>query len=172
LKKSALAILFIALTITSNAFAENYRIAVVNANKVVESSPQYDAVRKSLDAEFQRRNEDLLGMQKQIKQLEDKLSRDGAIMSAAEVKRLEQDIRSHRRRLSSTRDEYREDFTLRRNEEVNKLLRKVSEVVKQVGEDEKIDVILSDGVVFASSRVDITERVLERLKTLHQSNTK
>lgn len=144
--------------------AQEFRIGVVNANKIVEESPQYDRVRKALESEFKRRNEDLVSQQKQLKQLEDKLSRDGDVMSAAEVKRLEQDIRSRRRKLNTTSDEYREDLNLRRNEEFNKLLRQVSEVVHQVGEEENIDVILSEGVVYASKRVDLTAQVLERLK--------
>ena len=144
--------------------AQEFRIGVVNANKIVEESPQYDRVRKSLESEFKRRNEDLVSQQKQLKQLEDKLSRDGDVMSSAEVKRLEQDIRSRRRKLNTTSDEYREDLNLRRNEEFNKLLRQVSEVVHQVGKEENIDVILSEGVVYASKRVDLTAQVLERLK--------
>ncbi len=52
-------------------------------------------------------------------------------------KRLEQDIRSRRRSLNHTRDEYRDDLNLRRNEELGKLLRKISEVVRQVGEEER-----------------------------------
>ena len=152
------------------AIAQEYRIGVVNANKIVEQSPQYDDVRKSLEAEFKRRNEDLVSKQKQLKQLEEKLARDSAVMSDAEVKRLEQDIRSRRRKLNNTRDEYREDLNLRRNEEFNKLLRQVSEVVHQVGEEEKIDVILSEGVVYASKRVDLTVTVLDRLKAQYKES--
>lgn len=144
--------------------AQDFKVAVVNANRVVEKSPQYDVVRKALESEFKRRNQDLVAKQKQLKKLEDKMSRDGAVMSQAEAKRLEQDIRSRRRSLNHTRDEYRDDLNLRRNEEVGKLLRKVSEVVRQVGEEEKIDVIFSDGIVYASKRVDITNTVLQRLK--------
>jgi len=165
LKKSLMTLVMVGMLGLSVAVpAQEFRIGVVNANKIVEESPQYDRVRKSLESEFKRRNEDLVSQQKQLKQLEDKLSRDGDVMSAAEVKRLEQDIRSRRRKLNTTSDEYREDLNLRRNEEFNKLLRQVSEVVHQVGEEENIDVILSEGVVYASKRVDLTAQVLERLK--------
>ncbi|MES9846317.1 MAG: OmpH family outer membrane protein [Candidatus Sedimenticola sp. 6PFRAG5] len=146
------------------ASAEELKIGVVNPNKLVEKSPQYDAVRKELETEFKRRNEDLIAKQKQLKKLEDKLTRDSAVMSSSEVKRLEQDIRSRKRQLNNTRDEYREDLNLRRSEEFNKLLRHVSEVVHQVAAEEKLDLVLSQGVVYASSRVDLTNRVLDRLK--------
>jgi outer membrane protein len=153
-------------------YAAEVKIGVVNANQIVEQSPQYDAVRKSLETEFKRRDNDLVAKQKQVKTLEDKLARDGAVMSAAEVKRLEQDIRSRKRKIKSMADEFREDLNIRRNEEFNKLLRKVSEVVHQIGEQEDIDVILSEGVVYASKRVNLTEKVLDRLKQQYRGGKK
>ncbi|MES9959243.1 MAG: OmpH family outer membrane protein [Sedimenticola sp.] len=164
MKKTAFVLLVSLLTLGGMASAEGIRIGVVNPNKLVEKSPQYDQVRKELESEFKRRNEDLIAKQKQLKKLEDKLSRDSAVMSASEVKRLEQDIRSRKRQLKNTRDEYREDLNLRRSEELNKLLRYVTEVVNQVAAEEKLDLVLSQGIVYASNRVDLTNRVLDRLK--------
>ena len=153
--------------------AAEMRIGVVNANQIVEQSPQYDAVRKSLEKEFKRRENDMMAKFKQIKTLEDKLARDGAVMSAAEVKRLEQDIRSRRRKIKSMSDEFREDLNIRRNEELNKLLRKVSEVIHQIGDQEKYDLILSnEGVPYASKRVNLTEKVLNRLKQQYKGGKK
>ena len=146
------------MVLVSSVAAEGIKIGIVNANKIVEQSPQYEAVRKSLEAEFKRRNDDFIAKQKQLKKLEDKLARDSAVMSASEAKRLEKDIRTRRRKLNNTRDEYREDLNLRRNEEFNKLLRKVSEVVHQLGKDENIDLILSEGVVYANKKIDLTDQ--------------
>ncbi len=170
MKKSVYLFLLAGLIGMSGAVsAEGYKIGVVNPNKLVEQSPQYDAVRKELETEFTRRNQDLVSKQKQLKQLEDKLSRDSAVMSADEVNRLEQDIRSRKRALTRTRDEYREDLNMRRTEEFNKLLRRVSEVVHRVAQEEKYDVVLSQGVVFASERVDLTGKVLERLQQQYKA---
>ena len=173
MKNSLLIIILIGFMFNAGSlFAAEMRIGVVNANQIVEQSPQYDAVRKSLEKEFKRRDKDLVAKQKQLKTLEDKLARDGAVMSAAEVKRLEQDIRSRRRKIKSMSDEFREDLNIRRNEEFNKLLRKVSEVVHQIGEQENIDLILSEGVVYASKRVNLTEKVLNRLKQQYKGGKK
>ena len=175
MKKSLLFIMlfvFVFVFSVGSLYAAEMRIGVVNANQIVEQSPQYDAVRKSLEAEFKRRDNDLVAKQKQIKTLEDKLARDGAVMSAAEVKRLEQDIRSRRRKIKSMSDEFREDLNIRRNEEFNKLLRKVSEVVHQIGEKENIDLILSEGVVYASKRVNLTEKVLNMLRQQYKGGKK
>lgn len=172
LKKIALLIVVLMSVALTGAAAAEIRIGVVDANKIVEKSPQYAAVRKSLENEFKRRNQDLVAKQKRLKTLEEKLARDGAVMSAAEVKRLEKDIRTRRRKLKAASDEYREDLNLRRNEEFNKLLRQVSEVVHQLAKDEKIDLILSEGVVYASDKINLTEKVLKRLKTQYKNRKK
>ena len=144
--------------------AQELKIGVVNAIQVFEQSPQYEAARKNLEAEFSRKDSDLVAQQKQVKKLEEKLSRDGAVMSESEVKRLERDIVSRHRKLKNAREEYREDFNLRRNELQSLISRQVAEIVRQVGKEEKIDIILTDGVIFASKRVNMSAKILQRLK--------
>ncbi len=148
------------------------RIAFVDATKVFEQSPQYEAARKSLESEFTRRDNDLVAKQKQLQKMEDKLARDAAVMSESELKRLKRDILARQRKLKNAQAEFREDFNLRRNEEFNKLRRQVAEVVRAVGKEENIDLIISDGVVYFSKRVDISEQVLERLRENFKSSKK
>ncbi len=146
------------------ATAADLKIGVVDISKLLEESPQAEALRKRLDSEFQRRSKDLLGKQKQLKKLGDKLSRDGEVISNTEKKRLEQDIRTRRRQLKSAGDEFREDLSLRRNEESEKLRRQLTEVIHQLGKDENIDLIL-DNAVYASDGINLTEKVLKRLRS-------
>jgi len=150
-----------------NVFAQT--IAYVDATLVVEKSPQFEAARKSLEVEFVSRNEDLLQQQKKLTDLESQLhaleekSRTEAGISITEIRRVEIKIRSHRRNLNASKTEFREDFGLRRTEEFNKLRRQVREVVQEVGKEQKIDLILSDGVVYVDKGSNISNKVLERL---------
>jgi outer membrane protein len=84
-------------------------------------------------------------------------------MSSSEAKNIEQDIRRRRRDLNTSSAEFREDLNLRRSEEINKLLRKISEVVQSIGKKEKIDIVFSAGVAYASPAVDISDKVLKQL---------
>ena len=118
---------------------------------------------KKLEAEFKKRNDSLLSKRKKLKKLEEKLSKDRAVMSSSEVKNIEQDIRRQRRDLNTSSAEFREDLNLRRSEEINKLLRKISEVVESVSKQEKIDIVLSAGVAYASPDADISEKILKQL---------
>ena len=148
---------------SAGAFAQQ-KVAYVDADKVVKNSPQFEEVVQGLEQEFTRRKEELRGKREQLKQLEDKLNRDGPVMSAAEVRKLEQDIRTHQRKLKHSVEELDEDMSLRRNEALNRLLRQVQEVVREVGKEEHIDMIFSTGVAYFSDEVEISDRVLKRLK--------
>ncbi|MCU7797790.1 MAG: OmpH family outer membrane protein [Candidatus Thiodiazotropha sp. (ex Myrtea spinifera)] len=164
--KTHLFLLPVLLFLSSATFAEEYRIAFVNATKVFEESTQYKAARDRLQTEFSRREKELLSSQKQLKQLEEKLQRDGSVMSESEVKRLERDILNRSRKLKNAQTEFREDLNLRQNEEFKKLRQQVREVIQEVGKAEKIDLIVSDGVVYFSKKIDISDLVLEKLKQI------
>ena len=168
MKKIRFPTLLCALLFAGAPLAAEYKLAFVNAIQVVEQSPQYEAAQKELDKEFSQRNEEVVSKQQQLKKLQEKLERDGALMSESELKRLEKDIFSRQRRLKNAQEEFREDFALRRNELLNKLRTQVAEVVEEVAKDEKIDLVLSDGVVYFSKRVDISDKVVERLKEKFQ----
>ena len=160
-----LMISMLAMTLlTGTSVAENYRIGFVNATRVFEESPQYQAARDRLETEFSRREKELLSNQKQLKQLEEKLQRDGAVMSESEGKRLERDILSRSRKLKNAQTEFREDLNLRQNEEFKKLRAQIREVIQEVGKSENIDLIVSDGVVYYSKKIDISDLVLEKLR--------
>jgi outer membrane protein len=77
---------------------------------------------------------------------------------------LERDILSRQRKLKNARDEYRDELSLRQNEERNKLLRQVSEVVREIGKNEGYDLILTEGVAYFSKNVDLSDKVLSQLK--------
>ena len=158
-----LVVLSSALLYSVQAAAET-KIGFLDVSRVTEESPQYVSARKSLQKELDRRESDLRSKAEKLKKLEEKLQRDAKVMSESELKRLERDILSRQRKLKNARDEYRDELTLRQNEERNKLLRQVREVVQAIGKEEGFDLILTDGVAYASKKVDISDKVLKRLK--------
>lgn len=150
--------------------AENLKIGVVSAATVLEEAPQMEVARKALENEFAPRNQELVGMEKKLRNQEEKLNRDGDIMSEAERRKLERDIRSRARELKRLKDEFNEDLNLRRNEAFDRIRRKVLDVVTAIGKKEKFDLIVNDGVLYASDRVNITNAVIQQLKS-EQKNT-
>ena len=152
--------------VTSGAAqALDYKIGVVDPERVVEQSPQYEAARKSLQEEIAEREKALREQQAQLDELKKKLERDAPLMSEDEIARLQNDIRSRDRKLKYAKAEYQEDVALRQNELRTKLVQQVREVVQEVAKEQKMDLIVSEGVVYYSERIDISAQVIERLQS-------
>ena len=157
-------ILVALLILCGDAFAADYKIGVVNAVRVLEAAPQADIARKKLEKEFAARDRELVAAQKSLKGLEDRMIKDGAIMSETERSRLEREIVNKRRELKRDQDEFREDVNFRRNEEFGKIQRDIVEAIREVAKKEKYDLVMGEGVIYASKAVDITDNVVKYLK--------
>jgi len=143
--------------------AEDYKIGVVNAVKILEQSPQARKTSVMIENEFSPRSKQLQAEQKVLSGLEDKFNKDGAVMSEAERKNLERDIVNKRRDLKREDDEFREDLNFRRNEEMAKIQNEIVSAIQTVAKENSFDLVLSDGVIFASPKIDMTDMVLQHL---------
>lgn len=143
--------------------AEN-KVGFVNTVQLMEEAPQAKSAQTKLEKEFAPREQELLNLQKEIRALEDRLARDSAVMSETETSKLEREILAKRRDLKRTQDEFRDDLNIRKNEVLSKLQRQMYDATVALAKEKKFDIILGQGVVYSSDKVDITERVLEKLK--------
>jgi len=144
--------------------AADYVIAVIDPTRIVEQSPQYEAARAQLEKEVGDRERKLVEQQEQLTELRRKFERDATLMSEEELQRLQTDIRNRGRKIKYAQAEFREDFSLRRNELRTRLAQQVEEVVAELAREENIDLILSEGLVYVSKRIDISDQVIARLR--------
>ena len=151
------------------AFGQDLKVGFVNVPRVMDSAPQAKAARERIDDEFAPRDRELVLLQRELNEHEDRLVKNSAIMSSTELNRLEEEVRRLRRELRRSQEEFREDLNLRRSQELSKLQRKITEVVQWLANSDDYDIILTDGVVFAGERVDITQRVIDRLRVESES---
>ncbi|HTT07755.1 MAG TPA: OmpH family outer membrane protein [Gammaproteobacteria bacterium] len=158
------------LSMTPAAGAEDLKIGVVNVIKVLDGSPQAQKASKALEREFSTRQKDLTGMQKSLKDMQDKFSKDGATMADTEAQQMERDITTKQRDLRRAQDEYREDFNLRRSEELGKMQKEIIQTIQAVAKEQGFDLVLGDAL-YASSKADITAAVLDRLRKTGGADT-
>ena len=85
-------------------------------------------------------------------------------MSQDEAQKLQRDIMTRRRDLKRDQDEFRDDVNLRRNEEFGKIQKKIIQTIQEVAKAQGYDLVLGDGVIYASDKVDITNLVIDKLK--------
>jgi outer membrane protein len=165
LKLSANLVFFVPLLMTA-AFGVNaaeLKVGYVNAVKVIEEAPQGEAALKKLEAEFGPRDKKLVAMQADVKKLEDALEKNGLLMKDAERRSKELEIVGLKRDLRRATQEFREDYNLRRNEELASLQKVVFKAIVEIAKQENYDLILHEGTIYASKRVDLTDRVLKKL---------
>jgi len=149
---------------TNTVLAADMSVGFVDTARVLKQAPQSELARKKLESEFAPRDKQVIEMRKVLKNMEDELAKDASVMSELVRKKKERAIISQKRDIKRTREEFNEDLNIRRNEELAKLQKLVYEVIIALAKDENYDVILGDNVMFASKRVDVTEKVLQRLK--------
>lgn len=140
------------------------KIGFVNTARVLEQAPQAKAARERLQQEFSPRESDIVGVQRSLKGMQERLERDGATLSDSERGKLEREILSQQRELKRAQGEFSEDLNLRRNEEFARLQREAADAIVGIAREDSFDLVLEAGVVFASDKVDVTEKVIGRLR--------
>jgi len=140
------------------------KIGVVNYAKLMQESPQAKAAQDALRGEFAGKQKDLQTQQQTLKSKEDALQRDSATMSADQRTAAERDLRDGNRELQLKVQQYQDDFNARQNEELSKLQKTLVEEVQNFAQGQKFDLVLADGVIFASPVLDVTPQVLAALQ--------
>ncbi len=166
MRKFVVAVMALSLGMAGLAFAGDIKMGFVNAARLLEEAPQAELATKQLEKEFEPRKDEVVAAQKKLAELEEKLHRDGDIMTESQRRSLERTIVSHKRELRRLQDEFRDDLNFRRNEEISKLQKLVSEIIIAMGKEEKYDLILYEGIAYGDKKIDLTDKVLQRLRAI------
>ena len=141
------------------------KIGVVDAQRLLEESPQGKAMLEAMRAEFAPRERTLQAQQQSLKAKQDKLQKDGATMTDDQRTRAEKELRDGARDFERARGEFQDDVTARRNEEMSKLQRTLGEEVRTYAKANNFDLVLTaEVVIFATPTYDITPAVLAAMQ--------
>ena len=162
--KKLLWVAVIGLAVTGTAQAET-KIAVVDFNRLLSEWSVTKATLTALQNEFIPRQRDLEAKQKDLKAKDDRLQKDGAVMSESEKSGLQKELVKGDRDLKTQAQAMNEDFEARRNEEVGKLQSQLLTEVQGYAKTNNYDVVLSSSIaVYVKDSFDITSQVLTYLQ--------
>ena len=145
------------------ASALDYKIGFVNTERLFREAAPAKRAQQKLEREFATRDAEIQKLSKQVRDLQAVLDKDGATMPENDRRNKERDLANFSRDLQRAQREFREDVNLRRNEELAGFQERANKVILQIAEADKFDLILQDPVVYASQRIDITEKVIKAL---------
>lgn len=151
------------LAVSSSQVMADLKVGYVNAVRVIEEAPQGVAALKKLETEFSRRDKELVALQNRIRLLNEELQNNVPAQKAADRRAREREALTLQRELKRATAEFREDYNQRRNEELAVLQQVVRKAILDIAKQEKYDLVLHEGAVYASDSIDITEKVLKKL---------
>jgi outer membrane protein len=154
---------FVALYATA-AYAQEgaAKIGFVDFQKILKTAAPAKSAEARLNAEFGKREKELLELQANLKAKSERLDRDNAVLPEADRARRQREIAEMDKDFQRRQREYREDLNQKMNEETAQVIEKANAVIRQIAAAEKFDFIFGEAV-FASARIDITEKVLKAL---------
>lgn len=146
-----------------SALANDFKIAYINTQRVFQDSPMAKSVKKKLEQEFGKQEQDIQKSMKQARELQAYLEKEGLTLSEADRSKKERELATLSRDIQRAQREFREDLNRRQNEEYANVHDRARKVIREIAEKEKFDLVI-ETAVYASPRVDITERVLKALE--------
>ncbi|MEM6817959.1 MAG: OmpH family outer membrane protein [Pseudomonadota bacterium] len=156
--------LVVALALSATAQAQELKIGVVNVQGLLQAAPQTKATLEALQEEFAPRERTVRAKEEELKALQEKAQRDAAVMGETELRNMQRDLRDVQREVERLGQEYNEDINLRRNEELGKLQRMLLQEIEAFATENGFDLIVGEGVIFASGRMNVTGQILEQLQ--------
>ena len=153
---------FIALVQTNVAFAE-LKIGVFDNRKILENLPIVQTEFKKLNAEFEPKRKELADKQKVILALKDDIEKNAPILSDSDRRAKELEFNSKVRELNLLTADIKELVGSRQNEVTRQIQGMIEQEVLKIAQTESYDLIIRSGVMFASPKVDITNKILTAL---------
>lgn len=162
MKVSTLSLVGAALIGLSQAAVADTKIGFVNSDRVMREATPAVRAQQRLEKEFEKRDQELQRMARDLKAMQDELERDGATMNENDRRNKERALNDLNRDFQRKQREFREDLNQRRNEELASVLDKANRSVKDIAEKENFDIIFQEAV-YANPRIDITDKVIKAL---------
>ena len=155
------------MLLAGSAMAADQKIGVINFQEVMSKIPQTAALMQSLEAEFKDEKAIVTQLEKDIKYYQEKLKRDGSLMSAKEKEELNVKVKSLFQEYQVKGKALQEKASQRQNQETNKIIALVRQAVDKIAVKQNYDLVLSQqAVVYAKPDSSLTDVVVEQVSKL------
>lgn len=154
------------LLIASAVQAET-KIGVVNFQEVMGKIPQTTAFMSVLEAEIKDDKALITQLEKDIKYYQEKMQRDGTLMTEKEKTELELKITTLFKDYQAKGKALNDKISARQGEETNKIIVLVRQAIDKISAKEDFDLIIEQkAAVFMKPDLDITKEVIEQVSKL------
>ena len=164
MKKIIIVTLFV-LTACSNAMAaSDLKIGFVSVEKLLTQAPQVEAVNAAMIERFGGKKQELQDLEKEIKTMDENYKRNELVMTEDKLNELKTKLIGKVQMFKQMEATLAQEVKVMRSQELAVLQKSVRDIIDEIAKKDNYDLVLSDGVLFASDKLDITNVVLERMK--------
>lgn len=146
----------------SASFAQEFKIGIVNLDRIVRESGPAKTAQTKLESEFAKREKEINDSGNQIKTLSDRLEREAPTLSESQRAARQKQLMDQDRDFQRKRREFQEDLNNRKNEELQAIIDRANRAVRTLAENEKFDLIIQEAV-YIHPKHDITDKVIKLL---------
>ena len=172
MKKLVVGIILLSSFMSATVFAADINIAVVRVERILSEAPQVDAVNTSMLERFGPQRDEMLKSEKIITKMQENYKRNELVMTEDKLNALKTDIITQIQALKRKEAELSQEVATVRNQELAVLQQQIKGIIDDIAKKNDYDIVLSDGVVFASENVDITDKVLDVMKSAFKKKKK
>lgn len=149
-------------TAVGGAFAADVKIGFVDIPYLIDEAPQAQAASIRLEQEFAPRQAAIKSRKTDLNNLRSKLEEDD--LDQTERANTEREYNKTERRVKRDEQEFREELNIQKNQEFKQVRVYVLDAIAAFAKLNQYDLIISDGVLFANKRIDVTDQVLLQLQ--------
>ncbi|MDX2345895.1 MAG: OmpH family outer membrane protein [Legionella sp.] len=153
-----------------NAFADAGKIAVVDLQKIMQTSDEMKTIQTKLEQTFKPRRDKLMGMEADLKTDMDAFKRDSAVMNQAKRKEAEEKIIATQQQFEREGQQYQQELSAANNQAMEEFYNKIRSAVSKVAAEKKYDLVLQkDAAPFSAAQLDVTEQVITAVRNAAKS---
>ncbi len=165
MKKLVLGLILLSGLMSATATAADLKIGVVSVERILTEAPQVDAVNTSMLERFGPQRDELQKAEKEITKMQENYKRNELVMTEDKLNDLKKEIIMNIQKLKQQEAVLTQEVGTVRNQELAVLQTQVRGIIDDIAKKGKYDLVLSEGVAFSSPKLDITNKVLDKMKS-------
>jgi outer membrane protein len=151
------------LVFSSGAWAQTFKVGVVNVDRFLAESGQAKAARAKLEGAFKARDADLVKKASSIRTKNEQYEKDYPTLSDAQRATREKALKQEIDQFESERAKFEQDYSNEQNAMMQSLLGKVDGLIKSIAQKEGYDLVVTEAV-FVKPEFDLTQKLIDALK--------
>ena len=165
MKKLVVSLMLLAGLVSTNVVAADLKVGVVSVERILTEAPQVDAVNTSMLERFGPQRDELKTMETEITKMQENYKRNELVMTEDKLNELKTQIITKIQELKQKEAVLTQEVGTVRNQELAVLQTQVRGIIDDIAKKGKYDLVLSEGVAYSSPKLDITDKVLDQMKT-------